>query len=206
MGVGCLPGGQPPVGAVGGGGEWAAAAALLPWQRPACRVTGRGLRKSKHTQAFSSDDECERHRACTWTRAGVTVATQLLALVVLRWLCSSLVVPSWKVLGKAPSSMVNSGVLSSNRAISTTWAACMHTRTHTHRTHTVHAGVRTLRFPLQSPLPPASGTGSVGVNMQQNNDKPKLGEKQEEEELRLQSGLKETKTPAGKETSGLCCC
>lgn len=51
----------------------------------------------------------------------------LLALVFLRWVCSSLVVPSWKVLGKAPSSMENSGVLSSNRAIRTTWAAYVNT-------------------------------------------------------------------------------
>lgn len=56
----------------------------------------------------------------------------LLALVFLRWLCNSLVVPSWKVLGRAPRSMVNSGVLSSNRAISTTWAACRRGHTHTH--------------------------------------------------------------------------
>lgn len=45
-------------------------------------------------------------------------------LEFLRWLCSSLVAPSWKVLGSAPSSMVNSGVFSSNSAIRTTWAAC----------------------------------------------------------------------------------
>ncbi len=47
----------------------------------------------------------------------------LVLLEFFRWLCSSLVAPSWKVLGRAPSSMVNSGVLSSNKAISTTWAA-----------------------------------------------------------------------------------
>lgn len=60
----------------------------------------------------------------------------LLALAFLRWLCSSFVVPSWKVLGKAPSSIVNSGVFSSNRAISTTCAACTYTDAH-RQTHTV---------------------------------------------------------------------
>lgn len=44
----------------------------------------------------------------------------LVLLLFFRWLCSSLVAPSWKVLGKAPNSMVNSGVLSSNREINTT--------------------------------------------------------------------------------------
>lgn len=38
--------------------------------------------------------------------------------------------PSWKVLGRAASSMVNSGVLSWNRAISTDWAACYTQNTH----------------------------------------------------------------------------
>lgn len=53
------------------------------------------------------------------------LTTPLLVLLeFFRWLCSSLVAPSWKVLGRAPSSMVNSGVLSSNKAISTTCAAC----------------------------------------------------------------------------------
>lgn len=69
----------------------------------------------------------------------------LLALVFLRWLCSSLVVPSWKVLGRAPRSMVNSGVFSSNRAISTTWAACR--CGHTNK-HNVYADVITVSFPL----------------------------------------------------------
>lgn len=55
-------------------------------------------------------------------RGGLTT----LLLELFRWLWSSLVAPSWKVLGSAPSSMVNSGVLSSNRAIRTTWAACRH--------------------------------------------------------------------------------
>lgn len=41
---------------------------------------------------------------------------------------------------------------------------------------------------------------SVGVNMQPTNQKLKLGEKQEEEELLLQLRLKKTQTPAGKET------
>lgn len=55
----------------------------------------------------------------------ILLTTLLLVLLVFfRWLCSSLVAPSWKVLGSAPSSMVNSGVLSSNKAISTTCAAC----------------------------------------------------------------------------------
>lgn len=44
--------------------------------------------------------------------------------VFLRWFWSSLVAPSWKVLGRAASSMLNSGVLSWNSAISTDWAAC----------------------------------------------------------------------------------
>lgn len=41
---------------------------------------------------------------------------------------------------------------------------------------------------------------SVAVNMQPTNQKLKLGEKQEEEELLLQLRLKKTQTPAGKET------
>lgn len=50
--------------------------------------------------------------------------------VFFRWFWSSLVAPSWKVLGRAASSMVNSGVLSWNRAISTDWAACYTQNTH----------------------------------------------------------------------------
>lgn len=52
--------------------------------------------------------------------------------VFFRWFWSSLVAPSWKVLGRAASSMVNSGVLSWNNEISTDWAAC---NTHTHTMH-----------------------------------------------------------------------
>lgn len=60
-----------------------------------------------------------------WSRRGRKdtsgLTTLLLVLLVFfRWLWSSLVAPSWKVLGKAPSSMVNSGVLSSNKEMSTT--------------------------------------------------------------------------------------
>ena len=44
--------------------------------------------------------------------------------VFFRWFWSSLVAPSWNVLGRAASSIVNSGVLSWNSEISTDWAAC----------------------------------------------------------------------------------
>lgn len=44
--------------------------------------------------------------------------------VFFRWFWSSFVAPSWKVLGRAASSMLNSGVLSWNNEISTDWAAC----------------------------------------------------------------------------------
>ena len=47
----------------------------------------------------------------------------LVLLEFLRWLCRSLVAPSWNVFGKAPSNMVNSGVFNSNREISTICAA-----------------------------------------------------------------------------------
>lgn len=49
--------------------------------------------------------------------------TTLVLLEFLRWLCNSLVAPSWNVFGKAPSNMVNSGVFSSNREIRTICAA-----------------------------------------------------------------------------------
>lgn len=49
--------------------------------------------------------------------------TPLVLLEFFRWVWRSLVAPSWNVLGKAPRSMVNSGVFSSKREISTTWAA-----------------------------------------------------------------------------------
>lgn len=39
-----VPGGKAAVGAVCGGGQWAAAAAGLSQGRPTCRVTGRRLR------------------------------------------------------------------------------------------------------------------------------------------------------------------
>lgn len=49
--------------------------------------------------------------------------TTLVLLEFLRWLCRSLVAPSWNVFGKAPSNMVNSGVFSSKREIRTICAA-----------------------------------------------------------------------------------
>lgn len=66
------------------------------------------------------------------------LTTLLVLLEFFRWLCRSLVAPSWNVLGRAPSSMVNSGVFSSKSEISTTWAACttqhmLHEIQHKHR-------------------------------------------------------------------------
>lgn len=49
--------------------------------------------------------------------------TTLVLLEFLRWLCRSLVAPSWNVFGKAPSNMVNSGVFNSKREIRTICAA-----------------------------------------------------------------------------------
>ena len=58
-------------------------------------------------------------KAPTTTKA----LTTLVLLEFLRWLCRSLVAPSWNVFGKAPSNMVNSGVFNSNSEISTICAA-----------------------------------------------------------------------------------
>lgn len=78
----------------------------------------------------------------------ITMLMPLLALVFLRWLCSSLVVPSWKVLGRAPRSMVNSGVFSSNRAISTTWAACRCGHTNKHNVYAAVKNAAERRFEM----------------------------------------------------------
>lgn len=52
-----------------------------------------------------------------------SVDTWPLLPVFRRWLWRSFVAPSWNVFGKAPNSIVNSGVLSSKREISTDCAA-----------------------------------------------------------------------------------
>lgn len=119
----CLPGRQASVGAVGGRGERAGPAGGVALRRPANGVARGALGVSegdKHQQADSQ--ESERVGRPLLELAGPTTLL-LLLLEFFRWLCSSLVAPSWKVLGRAPSNMVNSGVLSSNRAIKTTWAA-----------------------------------------------------------------------------------
>lgn len=95
------------------------------WETPGEKRKTHRTREGAHLTPLSH---------CCSVGTCITMVMPLLALVFLRWLCNSLVVPSWKVLGRAPRSMVNSGVLSSNRAISTTWAACR--RGHTHR-HTL---------------------------------------------------------------------
>lgn len=63
------------------------------------------------------------HRECTEALIMTEALTTLVLLEFLRWLCRSLVAPSWNVFGKAPSNMVNSGVFNSNREISTICAA-----------------------------------------------------------------------------------
>lgn len=63
-------------------------------------------------------------KAISWRFALSFVFTCAALPVFFRWFWSNLVAPSWKVLGRAASSMVNSGVLSWNRAMSTDWAAC----------------------------------------------------------------------------------
>lgn len=122
----CLPGGQASMGAVGGRGERAGPAGGVALRRPANGVARRtlesfGERRRSEIRSDSTQPRKTRFKegAPCWSLGGPTTLL-LLLLEFFRWLCSSLVAPSWKVLGRAPRSMVNSGVLSSNRAIRTT--------------------------------------------------------------------------------------
>lgn len=102
------------------------------WQRAGAGhgVSGRGASRGaagRRLRLNKRDRQVSERPTISWrtaTESKISVCTPVAALLLFfRWLCRSLVAPSWKVLGRAPNSMVNSGVLSSNRAIKTIWAA-----------------------------------------------------------------------------------
>lgn len=191
------------MGAVGGGGQRTAAAALLPRRRrrPARGVTGRRLGKPKHSRGVCG------HRDCCRAAAQVRVHVRYHAgagapQVVVQQLGG----PVLEGLGQGPQQHGELRRVQLKQG-DQHHLGRLHTRTH-RQEHTQWS-----RWCQICERPAADGEPerrlaslSVGVNMQQTNHQLRLGEKQEEEEFVLQLRLKKNKTPAGRESSGWCCC